>query len=57
MQLKKIFLLLVYGFSFQFGFSQIGGESTYEFLNMSPSARVSALGGQNVSISDHDLSV
>jgi hypothetical protein len=57
MQLKKIFLLLVYGFSFQFGFSQIGGESTYEFLNISPSARVSALGGQNVSISDHDLSV
>ncbi|MCS6935642.1 MAG: type IX secretion system protein PorQ [Chitinophagales bacterium] len=35
----------------------LGGRYVYDFLEMSPSARISALGGINVSISDHDLSV
>ncbi len=38
-------------------FAQIGGESTYKFLSLSPDARITALGGTNVSILDHDLSV
>lgn len=37
--------------------AQIGGENSYEFLALSPSARVTALGGTNVSILDHDLSI
>ncbi len=36
-------------------FAQIGGNSTYNFLNLSNSARVAALGGQNISINDNDL--
>jgi hypothetical protein len=34
--------------------AQIGGRHIYDFLNLVPSARVSALGGANVSIMDED---
>ncbi|HPR30872.1 MAG TPA: type IX secretion system protein PorQ [Prolixibacteraceae bacterium] len=34
------------------GFSQFGGGSTYDFLNLSPLARINALGGTQVGISD-----
>jgi hypothetical protein len=37
--------------------AQIGGENTYEFLNLPPSARIMALGGTNIAIMDHDLTV
>ena len=36
-------------------FSQIGGTSTYKFLDLPNSARISALGGANVSIRDANL--
>ncbi len=36
---------------------QIGGTSTYGFLKLTNSARVAALGGQNISISDGDLNL
>lgn len=36
-------------------FAQLGGSSTYNFLNLSPDARITALGGTNISIYDHDL--
>lgn len=35
--------------------AQIGGESTYEFLTLSPDARITSMGGTNVSIYDHNL--
>ncbi|MEZ4906093.1 MAG: type IX secretion system protein PorQ [Saprospiraceae bacterium] len=35
--------------------SQIGTTSTYKFLNLSPSSRISALGETNVSIFDDDI--
>lgn len=35
--------------------AQIGGTSTYQFLNLNPSARLIALGGQAISIPDNDL--
>lgn len=35
--------------------AQIGGENTYEFLNLSPDARITALGGTNITIYDHDI--
>lgn len=37
--------------------AQIGGTVTYDFLALSSSARVTALGGTNVTIMDHDISV
>ena len=37
-------------------FSQNGGDKTYKFLNIPTSARISALGGFNVSHIDGDLS-
>ncbi len=42
---------------FKLGNAQIGGTTTYTFLALSPSARVTALGGTNVTLSDHDPSV
>ena len=38
-------------------FSQVGGASTFAFLNIPASARVAALGGTNISIMDNDLSL
>lgn len=35
--------------------AQVGGNSTYTFLNLTNSARVAALGGNNISINDDDL--
>ncbi len=37
--------------------AQIGGESTYKFLSLSPDARITSLGGTNVSILDHDINI
>lgn len=37
--------------------SQIGGESTYEFLNLPNSARIAALGGEYLSIYDKDITL
>lgn len=54
--LNKIILLLGL-FSITGGslFAQIGGSSTYRFLNLPNSPRVAALGGNFVAISDNDL--
>ena len=37
-------------------FSQIGGESTYQFLNLISSPRQAALGGKVITIMDYDVS-
>jgi len=37
--------------------AQVGGNNTYEFLNLPISARVSALGGNLISVKDNDLNV
>jgi hypothetical protein len=37
------------------GFSQVGGQSSFEFLNVSSNARLSGLGGVNVSLADRDV--
>lgn len=34
---------------------QVGGSATYTFLKLTNSARVAALGGENISVNDHDL--
>jgi hypothetical protein len=56
--LKKAVLtvLVILGFSFNI-FSQIGGSSTYAFLNLPNSARIAALGGNANAIKDNDLSL
>ncbi len=38
-------------------YSQIGGQSTYQFLSLPNAARVAALGGDVVSIKDNDLNL
>ena len=38
-------------------FGQIGGLKTFQFLNLTPSARVTALGGNLISVYDNDLSL
>lgn len=37
--------------------AQIGGEDSFEFLNLTQSSRVTALGGQLVSVADSDISL
>ena len=37
--------------------AQIGGQNVYDFLNLTPSARVASLGGVNISTIDDDLSL
>ncbi len=36
---------------------QIGGDNTYEFLNLSSSARIAAMGGKLVPVKDNDLNL
>jgi hypothetical protein len=51
-------LLLLFVISAIHSQAQIGGESTYEFLNLPNSARMAALGGNQVAINDSaDLNV
>ena len=37
--------------------AQIGGDNTYEFLNLTSSARIAALGGNVLSIKDNDINL
>ncbi|MFL5762798.1 MAG: type IX secretion system protein PorQ [Bacteroidia bacterium] len=57
MKLRKLLLLLPGLLSVLAGFSQAGGNNTYEFLNLPISARVSSLGGNLISVKDNDLNV
>jgi long-subunit fatty acid transport protein len=50
MKHKYIFLFLL--FSTSQLFAQFGGETTYDFLNLTSSARVNALGGNQVGMND-----
>ena len=37
------------------GFAQVGGQTSFEFLNVSANARLAGLGGVNVSLADRDV--
>ncbi len=52
--LKTTATFLIILFS-QTVFSQIGGNSVYQFLNIPASARVAALGGTYISVKDNDV--
>lgn len=55
--MKKFYILLFLLFSGTSLRAQIGGDNTYEFLNLTTSARVAALGGKCNAIKEDDLSV
>jgi len=50
------FVVISLIFSIQ-SIAQTGGKTTYKFLNLTNSARVAALGGNFLTIHDHDLSL
>jgi len=52
---KRIFLFYIAFFIQVTIFSQVGGNATYQFLKLTNSARIAALGGENISINDSDL--
>lgn len=49
---RKIYFLFLFCLMVFAGKAQIGGESTYQFLELTNSARIAALGGTQVAISD-----
>lgn len=54
---KKLIFLTILLISSTYSFSQIGGSSTYSFLNLTNSARIAALGGNFLAIKDNDLTL
>ena len=52
--MRAILILLFFSFSLQ-TFAQLGGSSTYSFLDMPFSARNAAMGGDQIAIKDGDL--
>jgi hypothetical protein len=57
---KKLFPLIILIFILSSGiktYAQIGGSHTYQFLTLSNSARVAALGGNFLAIKDDDISL
>ncbi len=48
-------MLLLIGYPFCLLFSQIGGDGTYRFLDLTNSAKVAALGGTQIAFTDNDL--
>jgi len=53
LMIKKISFCLLF-FTTVSLLAQTGGNNTYEFLNISSSARVAALGGQQIAVKDND---
>ena len=54
MENKRLYIIFL-AFLPSLLFSQVGGNSTYDFLNLTNSARSAALGGKIVSLPDNDL--
>lgn len=57
MAMKRISFLVSMLVVSHFGYSQTGGTSTYQALNFVSSARISAVGGNLISVKDNDLSL
>ncbi|MHC1707778.1 MAG: type IX secretion system protein PorQ [Bacteroidales bacterium] len=55
--IKYLFALCFSFFIFHSSFSQVGGQGTYQFLNLAASPRSAALGGNILAIKDHDISL
>lgn len=54
--IRVVFFLLLFITTVNL-FAQVGGQSTYEFVNLPNSARAASLGGNNLTIYDNDLSM
>lgn len=54
---KRLIICLIILLGVKFGVAQIGGQSTYAFLNLENSARIAALGGVTIAVLDDDLSL
>lgn len=54
---KRTIILILSIIPLQNIYSQSGGNNTYEFLNLSSSARLGALGGTQLSVQDNDLNL
>lgn len=54
--MKSLILLIISFIPFCL-FSQYGGESSFQFMDMTSSAKIAALGGENISLKDKDLSI
>lgn len=52
---NKLKILILVCFFPAISYSQVGGDNIYEFLNLVSSAKIAALGGQNISITDNDV--
>ncbi len=52
-----IYLVIFIAFLNPHAMAQIGGDNTYEFLNLTPSARIAAMGGDFLTINDNDINV
>lgn len=57
MNFKKLLIIFIAFVSVVFSKAQVGGNNTFEFLNLPISARVTALGGNLISVKDNDLNV
>lgn len=55
--MKRNILLYFLCFSFYQIHAQTGGDRVFEFLHLSPSARITALGGQLLAVRDNDLAL
>jgi len=55
--LLTILLILSFIFHDSKLFAQIGGSHAYEFLNLTNSSRIAAMGGNFLTIKDHDVSL
>ena len=54
--MKKLFLLL-FSIGTLSAFAQIGGNGVYQVLNVTPSARIAALGGNLITAYDRDVNI
>jgi hypothetical protein len=54
---KTFIFLCIFFISVLHTFAQTGGNNTYEFLNLSSSARIAAMGGKLIPVKDNDLNL
>ena len=54
---KTIYTLVFIFLGFNINAQVVGGDNVYEFLNLSPSSRVTALGGMLISVKDDDVTL
>ena len=53
--MQKLFNLVLFFFLFYTSYSQVGGKSVYQFLNLISSPRQAALGGKTITTYDYDV--